>query len=78
MPGAFHGQIIRSRHDEQQVDGPPFVKNRDKPLTVSACHKHDEPSILVLGQLHGRQSVQATNSHVHVNELPALLYGEKR
>ena len=59
-------------------DGPPFVKNRDKPLIASARQKHDEPSVLVLGQLHGRQSVQATNPHVDVHELPALLYGEKR
>ena len=47
----------RSRHDEEQVEEPPFLKNRAKPLTAPAYHIEDEPSIHVLGQLHGRQSV---------------------
>ena len=38
MQGAFffYGQVVRTFHDEQQVD-------------ASACCIHDEPSILVFG-----------------------------
>jgi len=72
MPGATLGQVVRSRHDERPVLF--FLKNRAKPLTAPACHIDDETSTHVPGQMHGRQSVAVTNSHVLVFELPAQLF----
>ena len=42
--------------DEQQIEGPPIIKNQAKLLIVFEYHMREEPSILILGQLHGRQS----------------------
>ena len=70
----FHGQVIRTLHDEYLVEGPSHLKNRAKPITAFACCLHDEQSILVIRHLHGRQHVQATHSYVHVPELPAQRY----
>ena len=73
-----HGQVVRTRHDEHQVEGSSLLKNRAKPLIAFACCNHDEPSILVFGHLHGRQYAQATHSHVHVSELPAQSFTVRR
>ena len=63
-----HRQVIRSRHDEHQVEGPSFLKNRANPLSASARRKHDEPRIHVNGQLHPRQSVQATHTNTFTSQ----------
>ena len=70
----FHGQVIRTLHDEYQVEGPSHLKNRGKLITAFACCLHDEQSILVIRHLLRRQHVQATHSYVHVLELLAQRY----
>lgn len=54
---------FRSRHDEQQVEESPFLKNQAKSLTAPAYHIEDEPSIPVVGQLHCRQLVVTNKRH---------------
>ena len=56
-----HGQVVRTRHDQHQVEGPSFFKNRAKSLSASACCIHDETSILVF-RTSARPSVRSTHT----------------
>ena len=46
---------VRPRMMSNKSKGFPISKNRAKLLTVFECHMRNEPSSLILGQLHGCQ-----------------------